>query len=344
VIATNIAGVPSQKRNTSYQKGISFACWNANQYSTPSSFESLRNLRRTGAEWVAIIVTWYQQSIYDNVIRRDGMKTPSDESLVAIVRYAHSLGLKVMLKPHVDLYDDTWRGNISPADLNEWFRNYSGFVQHYAGIANQNFIEQFCIGVEYRNLSRCTQYWKGVVANVRSVYSGYITYASNFDEYRYIAFWNDVDYIGIDGFFPVSNKPNPILDEVFLGWQPYLKDIQQWYQENGRFGGKQIILTEIGYKSQEGTSMQPWNSRINSKINLAEQDVCYHAGLELLPYQEWFNGVFWWTWLADTSGGSINTDYTPYRKPAEATLSRYWTETVYEMTVNNNERGNYARE
>ncbi len=45
------------------------------------------------------------------------------------IAQAHALGLKVMLKPHVDvLYEDAWRGEIgesfSEAQWQKWFASY----------------------------------------------------------------------------------------------------------------------------------------------------------------------------------------------------------------------------
>jgi hypothetical protein len=76
--------------------------------------------------------------------------------------------------------------------------------------------------------------------------------------------------------------------------------------------------------------MQPWNARMESTVSLSEQETCYHAALELLRFQDWLGGIFWWVWPADTNVGVLNSDFSIYGKPAEATLQSYWK--VYAST------------
>ena len=84
-----------------FQKGMSYAAWWQGQYSTPSADQSLPNLTTTGAEWLALIVTGYQETITSKVITYTLPRTPTDTDLAHAITQAHSLGMKVMLKPHL---------------------------------------------------------------------------------------------------------------------------------------------------------------------------------------------------------------------------------------------------
>src|SRR4030042_277436 len=84
------------------QKGISYACWWPGLYSLPDSDISLAHLAETGANWISLIVTCYQENL-ESVRISAGESPPADEDLIHAIGQAHSLGLKVMLKPHLDL-------------------------------------------------------------------------------------------------------------------------------------------------------------------------------------------------------------------------------------------------
>ncbi len=95
------------------QKGVSYVAWQPEEYSWPDSDLALAELRATGADWISLIVTQYQDNASSTVIAPTA-STPTDADLIHAMARAHSLGLRVMLKPHVDLSSDDahWRGEI----------------------------------------------------------------------------------------------------------------------------------------------------------------------------------------------------------------------------------------
>lgn len=94
-----------------------------------------------------------------------------------MISKAHSLGLKVMLKPHVDLNNDPgpnhWWGNIGEGftedDWAAWFASYRDFITHYATLAQDNGVEQFCAGTELVGTSGRETDWRQVITNVRGI-------------------------------------------------------------------------------------------------------------------------------------------------------------------------------
>jgi hypothetical protein len=122
------------------QKGISFTAWWSGQYREPGADLSLGFLASTGANWIALIVTAHQETYTSTTIDSTDVSTPTDEDLIHVIDKAHSLGLKVMLKPHLDLRDETatgyWRGDIgsgftTEAQWSAWFASYRNFIEHY---------------------------------------------------------------------------------------------------------------------------------------------------------------------------------------------------------------------
>lgn len=89
-----------------FQRGMSYAAWWTGLYQQPEADRSLANLGTTGAECISLIVTCYQETVTATQIAcLTDTRTPSDEDLVHVIDLAHSLGMSVMLKPHVDLND-----------------------------------------------------------------------------------------------------------------------------------------------------------------------------------------------------------------------------------------------
>ena len=309
------------------QKGISYAAWWPGLYSLPESDISLAHLAETGANWISLIVTCYQDTISStNIYPSDG--TPTDEDLVHVLDRAHALGLKVMLKPHLDLWNDPahWRGQIGPAfgteaEWQEWFASYLAFIKHYAKLAAAHGADQFCLGTELQGTSHREADWRNIAAGVRSLYAGPLVYAANHSsEETSLAWWDALDFIGVDTYYPLANKNNPTLAELKAAWQPHVSTlaglVSRWQ--------KPLLVTEIGYRSLDGAASHPWDWQIAGAVDLKEQADCYQAAFESLYNQPWLAGIFWWSWGPDPlEGGPYDTGYTPHDKPAEDVL-RSW--------------------
>jgi ligand-binding sensor domain-containing protein len=313
-----------------FQKGMNYTAWAREQFSTLESNHALANLADTGANWVAIVVFGYQETYASTVVTRDPFRTPSDEGLTRAVATAHNLGLKVMLKPQVDLRHDPdrWRGNIGESFTDEaqwqaWFQSYRAFINHYADLAQENGVEQFCVGTELVGTSHREADWRDVIAGVRQHFRGPITYAGNHGtEDVGITWWDAVDFIGIDAYYVLTEKTDPTVEELKAAWSErgYLDTMAGLAQKHG----KPVLITEIGYRSADGTIKTPWDWD-DLPLDLQEQADGYQAALEVLWGQPWLAGIYWWNWdVNPQKGGLEDKDYTPYAKPAEELLRIYY--------------------
>ena len=319
------------------QDGMSFAGWWSGAYDSMGSDRSLELLAETGADWVSIIVTGYQEKHTSTVINRTGPATPTDQGLIRAIRKAHELGLRVMLKPHVDIEGERetgiWRGYIGTefsgeAEWREWFSAYTEFILHYARIASTEGVEQFCTGTELLGTSHREVDWRAVVTSVRAVYSGSLVYAAlHSGEDQAIEWWDAVDYIGVDAYYPLAGTdwseehPDPGLSELKQRWQEPIRQLAALSEREG----KPILLTEIGYRSHHGCSKHPWDSWAVSSLDLKEQANAYRAALESLYYQPWLAGMFWWQWFPDPYiSGHCDDSFSPQGKPAEAVLREWY--------------------
>jgi hypothetical protein len=325
-----------------WQRGISYVAYEPGLYSSAESDQSLTTLAATGANWISLIVTCYQDTISSTTISCPPAMTPSDSDLIHVIQKARSLNLKVMLRPIVDLSNDAthWRGEIDfGSDQNlwaQWFNAYRAFIVRYAQLAQAYGVEQFCVGVELEGTVSQESQWRQTIASVRAVYTGPLTYSANFDGFMNVLFWDSLNFIGIDAYFGLTNKTNPTLSELKAAWAPHVTALQALSQQ----WSKPILFTEVGYRSVDGTNIAPWDWVSNGPTDLSEQADCYQALFETFQDQPWMGGMFIWAWGTDPNqGGPSDTYYSPHNKPAATVLSSYYTLTESESVMRIHENG-----
>lgn len=314
--------------NAEKQNGVAYTAWWSGEYSQPAADLALARLADTGANWISLLATGYQDNVSSTTIYTN-TATPTDADLIHVITETHSLGLQVMLKPHVDLWDDAnhWRGQIGDAFSSEaewaaWFDAYQDFIWRYAELAETHGADQFAVGTELVGTTHREADWRAVVAGVRSRYSGPIVYAANHSgEENSITWWDAVDLIGVDAYYPLTDENDPTVEELIAGWAPHVATLSNLADQ---WPGKSIILTEIGYRSQDGANRHPWDWQSAGIVDLQEQADAYQAAFESLYDQPWFAGMYWWAWETDPfQGGPCDDGYTPHDKLAEDVL-RTW--------------------
>ena len=317
------------RKNSNFQKGIAYTGYWRDSYEGSGPRLALRELSETNANWVSILVTGYQDYVNSTVISRTGDETPTDASLRSIIRYAHSLGLKVMLKPHVDLLHDDkhWRGqigpNFTPADWAVWFASYCEFILHYARLAAELDVEQFSAGCELDSTVGHEAEWRQIIADIRLVYKGSLTYADDQVESNpnAVEWWDAVDIIGLDTYATLTQKSHPKVIDLLIGWKSYLAKLRSLSER----WNKPLILTEIGYRSIRGGAQNPWDWQRQEPVDLIVQANCYEAAFRSVAGKPWLVGMYWWQWSPDPNeGGFEDTGYTPHGKPAEAVLRNWY--------------------
>jgi len=100
-----------------------------------------------------------------------------------------------------------------------------------------------------------------LIGTIRESYSGQMTYAANFDNYDNIAFWDKLDFIGINAYFKLRADRTAKTDEakykeISNSWNRIFDDIMT-FQTNNKIE-KPVIFTELGYTFKEDCSIFPW--------------------------------------------------------------------------------------
>lgn len=318
---------PDPAPMSEFQKGVVYASWWNGEYSSPESDKTLSlSINPMGINWIAIVVTCYQKTAASTQIKCQPQSfTPTDGDLIHVIQHAHRLGLRVMLKPHIDLSDDAkhWRGDIgfghNEADWKEWFRSYTSFITHYASLAQSTDTDYFVVGTELVKTNSRADEWRNVIKTVRGIYNGPLTYASQHGVGEYnIDWWDALDAIGVDAYYSLASNAHPSVAQIKEKWVPIVKRLGNLSKKWNR----QIILTEIGYESLEGTSRTPWKVA-GEIVKLEEQANSYQAAFEAFAGKKWLQGVFWWVWIPNSSQcGALNNDFTACNKPAEDILRK----------------------
>lgn len=257
----------------------------------------------------------------------------TDEGIRVTTELARRHGIRTMLKPHIwlsDRRDGAWRGEIrmaSEAEWDKWFESYRTFILHYARLAEANGIEALCIGTELRStVNERPQDWRAIIAEVRKVYRGRLTYGANwYGEFEEVPFWDDLDLIGIHGYFPLSTEQRPTRPELIHGWRTYLERIARLQKRYG----KPVLFTELGYRSVRAAASKPWEwprAGEDARVDLELQADCYRAFFETFWDKPWFAGVYWWKWYPkdEQAGGKQHRGFTPQNKPAEKVMAQWY--------------------
>ncbi len=306
------------------QKGVCYVTWEKDRFSSEYSDLSLQKLSDIGVEYISIVVTQYQEKHNSTKIFPND-QTPTDRSLRHAIKKAHQLGIKVMLKPHLDLvdkFDGTyWRADIgfaSDKDWETWFKEYADFILHYARMAKRLDVELFCVGTELTFTTQKSDRWRALISEIRKTYPGKLVYAANWDNYKNVDFWDMLDFVGIDAYFPLSYTPDPSLEELIKGWDKWKCEIEAWQTTVN----KPVIFTEIGYSSAPHAPAAPWKGGTHGNADPDLQARCYKSFFESIWGSPWLAGVYWWEWGTSTRAGGVNNrHFTPQNKPAEKVLS-----------------------
>lgn len=282
---------------------------------TDAALQSLDALEAVGPNWVVLAYAALQQTPQSTIVEADAAPAPTDDEVRWGIREAKRRGWRVCLKPVVNVANGTWRGFISFFDRDvpgeptwaEWFASYGDFIVRHARIAEQEGVELFCIGCEMVMTDGREAEWRALIARVRAVYTGPITY--NCDKYQEdrVTWWDAVDVISASGYYPTGAWPEQ-LDRV---------------ERVARTHGKPFVFIEAGCPSRDTSPHRPNDWTLAGEPS-GEAQAGYLAELfEACFTRPWCTGVALWDWpaaLYRPEEAVHNTDYCMFAKPGEAVV------------------------
>ena len=236
-------------------------------------------------------------------------------------------GIKIMLKPQLWVSRGSFTGGIEMNSEEDWQlleASYEKFILDFARVAQQNKISIFCIGTELEKfVAERSNYWRNLIGKIRKVYDGEITYAANWDEFKRVPFWDALDFIGIDAYFPLTDQHTPTVEEFERGWQSHKQQILKVYHTHQI----PVLFTEFGYRSIDYNGQKPWEySRVEGGVNLQAQQNATKAIFNQFWEESWFAGGFLWKWFHNHHqvGGVHNNRFTPQNKPVEEDIRQFY--------------------
>ncbi|WP_299110818.1 glycoside hydrolase [uncultured Winogradskyella sp.] len=235
--------------------------------------------------------------------------------------------IKIMIKPQIWVWRGEFTGLIKMKTEEDWKTledSYTRFIIEYTELAEEVNAEILCIGTELELfVKHRPEYWSGLIKEIKTIYKGKLTYAANWDEFKRTPFWNQLDYIGVDAYFPVSEEQTPTYQKCIEGWKAHKLAIKSLSDKHN----KPALFTEYGYRSVDYAGKEPWVSdHTMTNVNLEAQVNTTKALYETFWKEEWFAGGFIWKWFIkyDEVGGKDNPMFTPQNKPVEEIIRTYY--------------------
>ncbi len=293
--------------------------------------ENMDAMAALGVDSVQLVVPRSMRTVRDSSLSPDDPHvTPSRESLEQAVAAARARGMRLFLFPIIyvhELTDEDWRGTLAPADPEAWWVDYTVFILEEARWAASRGIEILSVGSELCSLEGETDRWRELVRQVRAVYPGLVTYSANWDHLDVMAFADALDLLGMNAYFEVGrDRPGdaraeaPTVAGLAARWEPILDGVERWSRRHG----KPVLVTEVGYPSRAGATLDPWNHLGEGAVDVAAQEQGYRAFILAWSRRPWLAGVYFYLWWDDPAEGGRG--YTPRGKPAAGTLRRWYTQ------------------
>lgn len=302
-------------------RGFDVVAMPAHPFGSASARRALVAARRLGATAVTLIpFLWQAKPASGHIIRGSDMP---DATLRVAIREARSLGLKVIVKPHVWV-PESWAGAVEPDSeqaWRTWFAEYRAIVERLARIAGEENAAGFVVGTELAKTIHRPE-WAALIAAVRTEFHGALLYvAHDIDEAEAVPFWDALDAVGVS-LYPAFGA-----DQDRAGRLAVMGALGERLDALAARTGKPILVAEVGLRSAVGAAAKPWES---AEERSAEADPLLQA--EVLA--DWLavldrpsvRGVLVWRWFTDPdAGGPADTDFTVQGKPAEGVLLCAWT-------------------
>jgi endonuclease YncB( thermonuclease family) len=290
----------------------------------------LDEIRDVKASHVLLTSPWAMDDWQSNELWAVAGLTAGWPTVQRVTREALDRGLAVAYQPMIVLRAGTvehWRGDIQPNQRWLWFRNYGRFIGRWADLARDLGVSLMSVGEELASLERDTGAWQAIIANVRSRFGGTLTYSANWDHFDIPGFWNDLDMVGMTGFFSLTNQDDPTVEEIVTAWRPIKERLLRFQAEVN----KPILFTEIGYASQRGANQDPWDyfrftrGGAAKAPDFGEQADCFAA-----LFKTWgeappdVKGMYIWNWWRHEDP-KTDFGYSVFGKPARAIIQNHYS-------------------
>lgn len=321
---------PTSLKKSTYWQGFNFAHEGYqifNGYGSQLAKESIEQLARIGSSAIAIVPYSFMRDPTkpSNLLIKHRAGGETDESVLFAHFEAQALGMHTMLKPQIWIRR-SWPGDVNMSSEKDWqqfFEEYYRWARHYALLAEINGFDSFCIGVEFAKATLAKeQEWRKLIGQIRGIYSGQLTYAANWgEEFEQLQFWDALDFIGLNCYYPLSPKENPSKRDLKKAFKNVIAKIEKVHRKYD----KPIVFTEIGFRSVTATWKNPHEDDQGRPFDEQCQALAYEVIFEGIRDKDWCQGIFWWKWPSYLDyQGAQNTSFIPTNKRAEEVVTTWF--------------------
>ena len=308
-------------------RGVTISCQTyGKEWATPGFAEELKDLNGLGVNSVAIhpyagirsdgsVSTRYQNGVPDYVTLPQ--KTATEQHMVLV------------MKPHLAYWRSgfSWRGEIQfeGEALTRFQSTYKAFILTLAKACPD--VPYFVIATELEQMAGPEQrpYWVALIKEVRKLTKAKIGFAANWDRVEKLSFWDELDFIGVQAYYPLSDLEKPSRADLEKGWDKILLDLKSMSDTHK----KPVLFTELGYPQSLDAAREPWSyhEALGTELGQAQslQALCYDVALEKMGASgDWFLGCLLWKWfVGDTRHENFVLDQAHIRH----VLSSNWLPT-----------------
>ncbi|MCA9538483.1 MAG: hypothetical protein KC620_06315, partial [Myxococcales bacterium] len=151
----------------------------------------LAEMADAGVTDVQLIVRWTARTVNDPHLVPEA--PGDDDQLRAAIAAARARRMRVFLMPLVHIRERRaadWRGALAPTDWAQWWQSYAAFIEHYARLAAASEVSLLAVGSELVSAEAQVDRWRDLIARVRRLYSGRLTYSANWDHFEPVGFFD----------------------------------------------------------------------------------------------------------------------------------------------------------
>lgn len=262
--------------------------------------------KKTNANWVSLSPILSIEDVSSQAFPYKYRFLVSDEVYkmkIIIPNIIKSNIRNIMIKPSTAFWkvnNSFFWGDFYVESEKEWKeieRAYEELFYELAKLSNEfPEVKLLSVGNELREFTkRRPNFFKKLILRIKQDFPNLkLTYSANWDEYKSVTFWDNLDYIGVNPYFPLVNKKTPTVSEVKQALTPIKKDLKDL---SCRYE-KPILFTEYGYRSIDYGTWKAWllENITTKNYNFATQSNAYTAFYETFWDEDWVSGGFFWEW------------------------------------------------
>jgi len=285
-------------------RGMTISCPGAGLiWGTDQMVQTMHELKEIGVNWITIHP--YAGIAADGTVGGRGIERMyRDPSwLTRPIAEAHRLGLKIMIKPHIAYWGSPfgWRGEISFDSEQEWrrfFETYQTWIAQTAQLCRD--ADAFVVGTELDRTVHHERQWRQIIEAVRERIEAPLTYSAGWDSFERIPFWDALDVIGIQAYFPlVDHERQPSQPELDRAWDRLIRRLEAY----GSLHQRKIVLGELGYNLSSLAAVRPWDYGQGGEHAAEIQRRCLSTALRAIEGSDTVIGAFLWKWFPDNNSG-----------------------------------------